>query len=625
MGRLVNPYQQFRDASGVPVDSGTLTFTVNGDTNTQKNIYSDQDLTTEQSNPYPLDGSGRVIGDIWLDGEYSVVLKDSDGATIRTYNDVEDFSSSSGGGGSEVVTGSYLNKFVNGSCRVPSVGGSVSISASYQEGGVRDIYAKAQGTPTNGTVDQTKSTLAGTTGYVLGVNDLTTGGGGTVDLRIRFAAADSKDLVNQAAVFQFSAYQNTGASKTYTISIYKATAEDNFASTTLISASSGTSVSDLTKTVVFHPVADMGDCSNGIEVIVSCACGAVTTKDFYFGDFSFRKGQAQITYEQIPFRIARAAYSGPLPPEYIDGMRIESDTDADHDIKVNTGSVRDAADSANIVLSSIITKRLDAAWSAGDDAGGLPTGVTLSGPEWLYFFVIMKDDGTADAGWDDNASATNLLADATGYLYYRHIGSTRTDGSDNIDHVLYNPDIGVVPVEQYFTSTGSNTFYWPPLVRSVLFEVIGGGGGGGGGSNGTAGTASYVTYNSVTATAGGGGFGSTGSVSPGSGGTGSGTYDVTVPGADGDADSPNGRGVRGGESPWGWGHGGDGVTSAASTGYGSGGYGRSGDSAGGAGGGVRVRKAYVSGQETATVYVGAGGTAGSSAGAGRQGIAVARW
>ncbi len=451
--RLINPYQEFRDASGEVVNAGTLTFYVNGDVNTQKNIYSDADLTTTQSNPYTLDAYGRVIGDIWLDGEYSVVLKDSDGNTIRTMNDVESFSSASGGGGGETVQGSVQNKFVNGACRVASEGGSVSISGSYQEGQVAEINVKAAGTPTNGTIDLTKYANCGTSGYTLHVNQLTTGGGGTVDYRFRFNSVDSRDLVDGAAIFQCNVLQNTGAAKTYTISIYKANAEDNFSGTTLIGQSSGTSVSDSTDTKISFSIADMGACENGIEIILSCACGAVTTKDFYINDIVFRKGQAEIVFEQNPYdqdyaslkfgtqdaNIDTLLQVYRAPKNYIsDKNPLSIAVDTDHDITI---AALDCSDSTNVYsfATSAITKQIDATWAEGNNLGGCSNAAdsgAVQANTYYGVFVLSKPTALTTSDAIFAKTKANALADsnvvAAGFTICRLVGYVLTDGSSNI-------------------------------------------------------------------------------------------------------------------------------------------------------------------------------------------------
>lgn len=112
-------------------------------------------------------------------------------------------------------------------------------------------------------------------------------------------------------------------------------------------------------------------------------------------------------------------------------------TDASHDIDIATGWAMDATRVQAIYLASAITKRIDANWSAGTGNGGFPSALTLSAATWYHVFLILNVEGdsgtyTVDAGFDTSLTATNLLAGATGYDYYRRIGSVLTDGSANI-------------------------------------------------------------------------------------------------------------------------------------------------------------------------------------------------
>ena len=114
---------------------------------------------------------------------------------------------------------------------------------------------------------------------------------------------------------------------------------------------------------------------------------------------------------------------------FLSGLTLSNDSDADHDIAIAVGVCRDSADAQTLVLSTIMTKRIDATWSAGDDAGGLFTG-SVATDTWYHVFLIRKtSDGSIDAGFDTSVSAANIPA---GYAAYRRIGSVKTDGSSNI-------------------------------------------------------------------------------------------------------------------------------------------------------------------------------------------------
>lgn len=68
-----------------PAAGGSLQFYAIG-TTTPKNTWSDFARTTPNLNPVTLDSAGRPNVPLWLDGDYSVVLKDSAGVTIDTFD-----------------------------------------------------------------------------------------------------------------------------------------------------------------------------------------------------------------------------------------------------------------------------------------------------------------------------------------------------------------------------------------------------------------------------------------------------------------------------------------------------------------------------------------------------------
>ncbi len=82
--RLTDPNPVYISLLGTEnTADGTLTFYDRG-TTTPKNTYSDEDLTTPNANPVELDSAGRADTEIWLDGEYTVILKAADATTIWT-------------------------------------------------------------------------------------------------------------------------------------------------------------------------------------------------------------------------------------------------------------------------------------------------------------------------------------------------------------------------------------------------------------------------------------------------------------------------------------------------------------------------------------------------------------
>ncbi len=132
---------------------------------------------------------------------------------------------------------------------------------------------------------------------------------------------------------------------------------------------------------------------------------------------------------------------GSMPRGYIAGLIMSNDTDTAHDIAISVGEARDSANTQDIPLAAILTKQIDVNWVAGDDAGGFPSGLTLSNATWYHMFVIYDTtNALTDAGFDTSLTATNLLADATDYTKFRRIGAVLTDGSANIIQFIQRAD-----------------------------------------------------------------------------------------------------------------------------------------------------------------------------------------
>ena len=112
-------------------------------------------------------------------------------------------------------------------------------------------------------------------------------------------------------------------------------------------------------------------------------------------------------------------------PGYLYGLGTLQNTA--NDITIGTGVCVDSTATAYMNLTSALKKQIDAAWAEGDALGGFPSGLAIAVSTTYHFFLISKEDGTLDAGWDTSLSAVNLLADATDYIYYRRVASHVTD------------------------------------------------------------------------------------------------------------------------------------------------------------------------------------------------------
>jgi len=88
VSRYTNPFIQYFDKNGNPLNSGTIEF-FSPSTNFQKDTFSNPELTNKNSNPVVLDGEGRARN-IFLDGEYKIRLKDKEGRLIDEADPIND-------------------------------------------------------------------------------------------------------------------------------------------------------------------------------------------------------------------------------------------------------------------------------------------------------------------------------------------------------------------------------------------------------------------------------------------------------------------------------------------------------------------------------------------------------
>lgn len=91
---------------------------------------------------------------------------------------------------------------------------------------------------------------------------------------------------------------------------------------------------------------------------------------------------------------------------YIDGWQTANNaSDSTNDIDISTGVCW--IDDRLVELSSPITKRLDASWSAGSGNGGLFSG-SKANSTWYHLFAMYNSStGAVDAGWDTLVSGAN--------------------------------------------------------------------------------------------------------------------------------------------------------------------------------------------------------------------------
>lgn len=111
--------------------------------------------------------------------------------------------------------------------------------------------------------------------------------------------------------------------------------------------------------------------------------------------------------------------------------------DANNDIDIATGTAIDSAGTDAMMLSSILTKRSDAAWAVGTGNGGMDTG-TKPANGWLYVWLIKRPDtGVVDALFSTSATAPIM---PTSYTLKRRLGAVRTSSSNILAFEQFGDD-----------------------------------------------------------------------------------------------------------------------------------------------------------------------------------------
>jgi hypothetical protein len=87
--RFVAPVSQFLYQSALKVLSGGNLYFYESGTSTPQDTYTDITLGTANPNPVQLNSAGVPEADIWMNGNYRVVLEDVNGNVLWTADDVE--------------------------------------------------------------------------------------------------------------------------------------------------------------------------------------------------------------------------------------------------------------------------------------------------------------------------------------------------------------------------------------------------------------------------------------------------------------------------------------------------------------------------------------------------------
>ena len=137
-------------------------------------------------------------------------------------------------------------------------------------------------------------------------------------------------------------------------------------------------------------------------------------------------------------------------------ITISNGTDADHDINFTAGNFN-FDDGLGQAVATALTKQIDAAWVAGDNAGGLDTGSVAADTFYHCYVIHNPTTGVSDAIFTATYNSPTL---PSGYTKKAYRGAILTDGSGNIRKFIRKGNV--------FTFDAPITNYTPTPTTGVF-------------------------------------------------------------------------------------------------------------------------------------------------------------
>jgi len=377
--RLVgDPHRQYFDASGAVLSGGKLYYYEPG-TTTPKTVWKDVAKAATHTSPIVLESDGTLPNPVFVEGMYDTKLTDSSDVTVET-------TSSYGDNKSPVATDLSENLISNGSFETDT---------------------DADGEPDNWTETESSGTVARVTAenyHGAASLKFTAAGTGTFVTSDKYEMTEGRDVDLSFAYYA----SNASAQPKIELAWYDA-AQASISNSTVFDSDQGTTATSWT--YVEERIATPPANARYFEVKIT-GNDQATTYNVWFDDIRVSQPKN-----------ARAAYVAPY------GLILSRDTDTDHDINVTAGGVLDATLSKPLILANEMTKRFDASWAIGDDAGG-GDGTSLPASGMYYVWLI----GDSDRGLVDILGSTSNSSPTmpSGWDLKRLIGVVRTDASNNI-------------------------------------------------------------------------------------------------------------------------------------------------------------------------------------------------
>jgi len=167
----------------------------------------------------------------------------------------------------------------------------------------------------------------------------------------------------------------------------------------------------------------------------------------------------------------------------VDGLLLSnSPGDTQHDITIAAGICKDSTFVYTLELTSALTKRIDAAWSAGDTGGFLDTGSVAINTQYAVWLIRKDSDGTSDAIASTSFTSPSM---PSGYTYKRLRRGFATNASSQIINnqwlitdVVNDRSANLIMFEEQAQNTAGSSYTagaWRTRVINVvrLNEIVG--------------------------------------------------------------------------------------------------------------------------------------------------------
>lgn len=429
---LPNGMQQFVDANGAPLASGSVSFYVPG-TLTPKTTWSDPAGTVPNTNPVSLDAAGRAT--IYGAGSYRQIVKDVFGATVWD----------------KQTAGINTNTLTWAGTAGGTVNALTVTSSSFTSTDGQDVTFRASGTNT------TAVTLNVNTGGALAVVRYLAGGLGSVPLSGGEISAGAIVSARYDAVngnFQLMSVLNpTNASKT--VAAAGTTNLSSGQSQILSITGTGVTISSFgTYPVAWSPlvyVTFAGENTityNATSMVTPTAQSIVTAA----GDTALLVSKGGSNWQVLAYM--RAA--GNFGTSSLRNLVVKNN------VATPNTQIDVTADSATLTTSGLgvyvasISTTINASVVG---ANGIDTG-SIANSTWYGVYLIYNQTTGAVAGLISTSFSSPVVP--SGYAYATRVGAMKTDSSSNFYRVLQKGREAT-----YVVTAATNTAAMPAMTNGA--------------------------------------------------------------------------------------------------------------------------------------------------------------